>query len=426
MGVVDHLLAARQVLLGAAVADAVKPPPGYWAGVPAFVVGWPVSELAGHLGALQAVELSRAVRRARRPGAGPTQRGVAVLAAANAGGLAVLLLQGLRARLVLARALEEAGVAAVPPVSPSPAGEQATTRSRTQRVHDLLLPWHAAPDVRVVRDVRYADTGRRGLLDLYLPARGTAPASGAPVLVQVHGGGWSVGDKEHQGLPLVRHLARHGWLCVVPNYRLAPRDAFPAQLVDVKRVVAWARRHAAEHGGDPSYVAITGGSAGGHLAALTALTAGQPRLQPGFEDEDTSVSAAVPIYGVYDLADTLGSPRGRMLRDQFWARRIQQRTFAEDPQAFHDATPLDQVHADAPAFLVLHGRVDSVVPVAQARAFVARLRSVSRNLTVYAELPGAHHAFDVFSSPRSLAAVDAVHRFLTWHHARQTTGSVPR
>ncbi len=421
MGAGGRLAAARQVLLGAAVADALAPPPGYWAGVPAFLVGWPVSELAGHLGALQAVELTRAVRRARRPGAPTTDRAVAVLAAANAGGLALLLAQGLRARRVLGRAMDEAGVA---PVPPPPAGGPATTRSRTQRAHDLLLPWHATPDVRVVRDVRYADTGRRGLLDLYLPARGTAPAGGAPVLIQVHGGGWSVGDKEHQGLPLVRHLARHGWLCVVPNYRLAPRDPFPAQLVDTKRVVAWARRHAAEHGGDPSYVAITGGSAGGHLAALTALTADQPRWQPGFEDEDTSVSAAVPVYGVYDLAGVLGSPRGLMLRDQFWARRIQQRAFAEDPVAFHDATPLDQVHADAPAFLVLHGRVDSVVPVGQARAFVARLRAVSRNLTVYAELPGAHHAFDVFSSPRSLAAVDAVHRFLTWHQARESAGSV--
>ncbi len=418
MGRAGRLGVARQALLGAAVANAIKPAPGYWAGVPAFVAGWPVSELPGHLGAVHAVDVVRSLRRARRAGASGADRAAAVLSVANAAGLALLLVRGLAARGVLDRALDEAGVA---PVAAAAAGTPATTRSRAQRAHDLLLPWHAAPDVRVVRDVRYSDAGRRGLLDLYLPAPGTAPPGGAPVLVQVHGGGWSLGDKEHQGLPLVRHLARHGWLCVVPNYRLAPRDPFPAQLVDTKQVVAWARQHAGEHGGDPSYVAITGGSAGGHLAALTALTAGLPQWQPGFEDEDTSVSASVPVYGVYDLAGVLGSPRGLMLRDRFWGPRVQRSRYPDDPRAFHDATPLDQVHADAPAFLVVHGRVDSVVPVEQARAFTDRLRAVSRRPVLYAELPGAHHAFDVFSSPRSLATVDAVHRFLVWHHREQST-----
>ena len=88
------------------------------------------------------------------------------------------------------------------------------------------------------------------------------------------------------------HLAAQGWVCVAINYRLAPRDPFPAHIVDVKRAIAWIREHIAEYGGDPSYLAITGGSAGGHLAALAALTPNDPAYQPGFEDADTSRAGA--------------------------------------------------------------------------------------------------------------------------------------
>ncbi len=93
-----------------------------------------------------------------------------------------------------------------------------------------------------------------------------------------------------------------GWVCVAINYRLAPRDPFPAHIVDVKKAIAWIRENIAAYGGNPDYIAITGGSAGGHLAALAALTANDAAYQPGFEDADTTVQAAVPHYGVYDFA----------------------------------------------------------------------------------------------------------------------------
>ena len=74
----------------------------------------------------------------------------------------------------------------------------------------------------------------------------------------------------------MQHLAAKGWVCVAINYRLAPRDPFPAQIIDVKRAIAWIREHIAEYGGDPDYIAITGGSAGGHLTALAAVTPNDP------------------------------------------------------------------------------------------------------------------------------------------------------
>jgi acetyl esterase/lipase len=248
------------------------------------------------------------------------------------------------------------------------------------------------------------------LLDVYRQ-RGV-DLTHAPVLLHVHGGAWSIGDKEHQGLPLMLHMAARGWVCVTINYRLSPRDPFPAQIVDVKRAIAWIREHAAEYGADPSFVAITGGSAGGHLASLAALTPNDPDYQPGFEDVDTTLQAAVPHYGVYDLAATTGAKAAVAMRDRFLAPKVLFKSPETDLAEFEKASPLSRVNAEAPPFLVVHGRSDSLVEVDQARRFVTALRAVSKEPVAYAELPGAQHAFDVFPSIRSAHVVRGVDRFL--------------
>jgi acetyl esterase/lipase len=78
---------------------------------------------------------------------------------------------------------------------------------------------------------------------------------------------------------------------------------------------------------------------------------------------------------------------------------------------------LYRITPDAPPFLVLHGRNDTLVPVAEARAFVAQLRGIAKNPVAYAELAGAQHAFDIFLSPRSTGVLRGVARFLEWCHA---------
>ena len=110
-----------------------------------------------------------------------------------------------------------------------------------------------------------------------------------------------MGDKREQGLPMMHELARRGWVCVTVNYRLSPKATWPAHIVDCKRALAWVREHIAEYGGDPDFIAVSGGSAGGHLSALLALTPNEPEWQPGFEDLDASVDACLPFYGVYDM-----------------------------------------------------------------------------------------------------------------------------
>jgi acetyl esterase/lipase len=266
--------------------------------------------------------------------------------------------------------------------------------------------------VRRVRNLEFARVAGTTLrLDLTLPAD-TQPGEKRPVLLQVHGGAWIISDKRDQGQPLMNHLATQGWVCVSANYRLSPGATFPDHLIDCKRALAWIREHVADFGGDPDHVCVTGGSAGGHLATLVALTANQPRYQPGFEDVDTSVQAAVPFYGIYDLTDRLGT-----YPDHFHSRLVEplvmKAFLADEPERFAEASPIDQVHALAPPFLVLHGDRDSIVPLPDTRLFVERLREVSHQPVLYAELKGAQHAFDVFPSLRCARVVEGVERFLT-------------
>jgi len=401
----------RQAVTAALAANAVRPVPGFRVAIPSMVAGWLTSELAPHLLALTTADAVREARRAR-----PDRRALAI-AGGSALALAAMVAQSTRAKQHVDRALVEALGADYRDHLTTPD----TDVDLATPLRQLVMPFRMVDDeVEVLKDIAYdAEHGKRGLLDVYRRRDGVEKA---PVLLQVHGGGWTVGDKEHQGIPLMLHMAARGWVCVAINYRLSPRDAFPAHLVDVKRAIAWVREHGASYGADPSFLALTGGSAGGHLAALAALTPNDPEYQPGFEHVDTTVQAAAPHYGVYDFAGVIGTKRSEQMRDLFLGPRV----LFKDPRAelaeFEKASPLARVNADAPPFLVIHGSTDSLVEVAQARAFVEALRGVSRQPVAYAELPGTQHAFDVFPSIRSAHVVRGVDRFLRFTHERWAHG----
>jgi acetyl esterase/lipase len=272
------------------------------------------------------------------------------------------------------------------------------------------------------RDVPYGEYGRRNHLDVW--RRADLPDdAGAPVLIQVHGGAWMTGSKEQQGAPLMGHLAERGWVSVAVNYRLAPRSTWPDQIVDVKRAIAWVKEHVAEYGGDPDFVVISGGSAGGHLSALAALTPGMAAFQPGFEDADTSVQAAVPMYGVYDFTNR--DRTGRADMEGMLSRLVLKSTLADAREVWEQASPMSWVGADAPPFFITHGTNDSLVPVEQARSFARMLREVSERPVVYAELPRAQHGFDLFSSVRTLHTLRAIDRFLAVVRSDHGAQAVP-
>lgn len=406
----------RQSVLAALTANAVRPARGRRSGLASFAAGFLLSETAPQVLALTALDAAAHLTRGHRKGL-QTKVGLA-LAGASALGLARMVHQSRRAGDVFEDALVEGlGVDYVEQLDevPTPA-DLATTWRRLTRPFDF-----AHDGVRVIRNLAYSEAGKRGHLDIYLPA-GENAITHAPVLLQVHGGAWSIGEKEHQGRPLMNQMAAKGWVCVAINYRLSPRDAWPAHIVDVKRAIAWVRDNIADYGGDPDYLAITGGSAGGHLTALAALTPGDPDFQPGFEDADTRVQAAVPFYGVYDFAGSTGLKNAIGMRDAFLGPRVMQTTWADAPDTYEAASPILRVTPDAPDFFVIHGELDSMVSVDQARLFVAELRRTSEKSVVYAELPGAQHAFEVFHSIRSAHAVRAVDRYLTWHWSTWSHG----
>jgi acetyl esterase/lipase len=209
------------------------------------------------------------------------------------------------------------------------------------------------------------------------------------------------------------HLASRGWICVATNYRLSPRATFPDHLVDLKSAMHWIRENIAEFGGDPDFVAATGGSAGGHLSSLLALTAGDPEYQPGFESVDTSVRACVPFYGIYDFTDEYRLQAYSGLGG-FVERTVMKKNQSEDREAFRRASPLHRVHAGAPPFFVIHGSHDSLASVEEARHFTDVLRKASHEPAIYAEIPGAQHAFEIFHSLRTTHVVRAVDRFLSF------------
>jgi acetyl esterase/lipase len=311
------------------------------------------------------------------------------LAALTTAGLGVVAWRGLRARPALEQAMAQAlGANWRAAIDPELA---ARLRRRLPLARILLLPLSRRRlGVERVANLRYGDAGRRNLLDLY---RHRARPSGGPVLIHLHGGGYTQGRKNSQSLPLLYRLASQGWVCVSANYRLRPAAHHPDHLIDLKKVIAWVRAHGHEYGADPTLLFVAGSSAGGHMASLAALTANDPAFQPGFEDADTSVTAVIGLNGYY------GSYYGE-----------------GDGGA---SSPLAHVRPDAPPFFIAHGDHDTMAPVELARHLADTLRSVSTNPVVYAELPGAQHAFDLFHSLRFEMVVDAVEAFAAWVRSRQ-------
>ncbi len=402
---------ARALVEFANAANGLRPlaRKGY-ATVLVFWFGWPTSEVPGLYFSASVLD---ALRRGRRGDfAGPRGKAALVVTAASWAILAVIRYRGVTTPgPVLEAGLREQ-------LGPDYADELATLPNAPAKRGRRDLPLRTTVARRRFVDksniVSYGPHGRANLADIW--RRRDLPRDGkAPVLVQVPGGAWVIGWRRPQAYPLMSHLVSRGWICVSLNYRVSPIHTWPDHIVDVKRGLAWVKENIAAYGGDPDFVAITGGSAGGHLSALAALTPDDPKFQPGFEEADTSVVAAVPIYGRYDWFSTDGDGRREFigLLEKF----VVKKKFAAHRDVYVEASPICEVRPDAPPFFVLHGHDDSLIPVAEAQEFVDELRGVSKTPVAYAELPHAQHAFDIFGSLRAHQSAEAVARFLSWVYA---------
>lgn len=256
--------------------------------------------------------------------------------------------------------------------------------------------------------VRYGDQPGQ-LLDVW---RRSDLTEAAPVLIFVPGGAWVFGSRKLQDHALMSHLAELGWVCLSIEYRTSPKHRWPRQLIDVKTAIAWARANVDQFGGDHNFVAVAGCSAGGHLAALAGLTPHDEGIDSKVgSGADTAVDAVVSVYGRYDWEDRSTAERVRFMG--FLERVVVQRSQAARPEVYRAASPVARVHAEAPPFLVIHGTSDFLIPVAEARTFVERLRSTSRKPVAYIELPGATHGFDLTDGARTGTVVNAIGLFLS-------------
>jgi acetyl esterase/lipase len=264
-----------------------------------------------------------------------------------------------------------------------------------------LLPQD--PGVRIEKDVDYLGADRKEKMDLYLPTA-AAPPKGFPAVLIIHGGGWSGGDKgaaREQNIGAT--LAKAGYVGASVNYLLAKKqesfaktlaEVWPRNLHDCKLAVRWLRRHASTYRIDPDHIGVIGGSAGGHLTAMVALTAPADGLDPKepWGEVSCRVQAAIPLYGVHDFA--LMSKGG------------------EDPELLKRGSPVTWATKDDPPILILHGTKDTTVPLVQSERLAEALKAagIEHELVV---VEGAPHSFHL--EPRQQDLRPKVLAFLDKH-----------
>jgi acetyl esterase/lipase len=212
-------------------------------------------------------------------------------------------------------------------------------------------------------------------MDLYFPAGG---ATARPVVVWVHGGGWTQGDKTN--LPAGRsQVVAAGFVLAAVNYRLAPQYKWPAQIEDVKCAVRYLRAEAGRYGIDPQRIGAWGGSAGGHLVNLLGLAGPEAGFEGhgSYADQSSAVQAVVDMYGPSDLTNYGFSARGR---------EVIQTVFGSSPgqagDALRRASPVTYVSGNAPPFLILHGTADTLVAPTQSQELYNRLQAAGADATL--------------------------------------------
>lgn len=212
-------------------------------------------------------------------------------------------------------------------------------------------------------------------MDIYLPA-GLRQGEVRPAVVVVHGGGW--GHRRRREAVYIQactKLAESGYVAACIEYEIADRSklgvnylrnmagAFPQNVQDVKSAVRFLRKNAAAYHIDGQHIALMGASAGGHLAALAAVTQPKDGLEPddGHGDVSSAVQACIVYYGVFDFTTWGFKPATATDEDRAAAKR---------------ASPLQYVDKSDPPMLLLHGTKDRTVPYSQSEKMAARLKEL--------------------------------------------------
>ncbi|HST19957.1 MAG TPA: alpha/beta hydrolase [Blastocatellia bacterium] len=261
-----------------------------------------------------------------------------------------------------------------------------------------------------MRDREYARVGNKSLkLDLYLP-QGQGPF---PLIIWVHGGGWTSGDKSLSAdSPQFRQTAR-GYAVASINYRLSQEAKFPAQIEDCKAAIRWLRAHATQYNLDPSRIAAWGSSAGGHLVALMGASAGATDLEGdgGNLDYSSRVQAVVDWFGPIDLlkmsVDSLSFPCSLIDHNSVFSPEslLIGCAIQSCPDKTERANPINYVSADDPAFLIMHGTDDCLVGPTQSQRLFNALAAAGVEASLKF-IKGAGHGGSEFDNLENRKLVD--------------------
>ncbi len=227
-------------------------------------------------------------------------------------------------------------------------------------------------------DIEYGRAGdNRLLLDACAPD-GPGPF---PVVIIVHGGGWSSGDKEKDITPLMQPLTDAGFTWFSINYRLAPKNRWPACFEDVQTAIRWVKANAARYKGDPQRIAILGHSAGGHLVCLAAVLA----------DPSTQVQAIVGLAPVTDFEQDTAKRGGVISTSLQNLLNRPKQPDAQTRQLLQEYSPINHVKPGLPPFLLMQGDADKTVALTMTQSFQAKLKE-NGNRCDLITVPGAPHA----------------------------------
>ena len=222
-------------------------------------------------------------------------------------------------------------------------------------------------------------------MDVYYPQ---TAAGALPVVMYVHGGGWTGGDKTAgAGANEIPEMIKRGYLVVSVNYRLAPQYKFPAMIEDVKCAVRYLRAKASDYGLDPDKIGVWGGSAGGHLVALlgTADASAGFEGSSGYLDQSSRVQAVVDFFGPAELNTMFRGHQVDVMENAFGVTD-------SESQVLKAASPVTYISRDDPPFLIFHGDKDTVVPFNQSQILYNRLIAAGVTATLI-KVENAGHTF---------------------------------
>ncbi|MFD1796942.1 alpha/beta hydrolase [Paracoccus aurantiacus] len=258
---------------------------------------------------------------------------------------------------------------------------------------------------RLVADRVYSRAGGRDrLADLYIP-EGDGPF---PAIIFLHGGGWRFGDRK-LAPDLRRFFADDGFVMVSIDYRLSGEAIFPAAVIDTRTAIRWLRSHAAEYNIDPDWIGLWGSSAGGHLAAMAALSNADEFASGEWTDASSKVAAVMEGYGPTDFLQidaqkggaTLPGedpesaklpPPGPSAAPDSLESLFVGGAISEQPERVGQASPVNYADGASCPFLIMHGTYDAHVRAGQSRLLFDALSAAGAQAELI-EIEGLGHGF---------------------------------